>query len=191
VEKLNAISRLEIRNNSGTTGGLDYNSGTAAAPVWTDMSLQAKWAIQEAYSPGNKNNYEVTGDPLLSQYRADLYRVGITGDYIWYARENYAIDNAGSVQTVGSFTNSDQDPFSLLKGMAGESVIYVKKANSGTGLTTNAAAYAAIDNSATGDYFKNAGGHYTSGTNIDLVIIPDLAVAAIQKMLPALTSLNE
>ena len=51
--------------------------------------------------------------------------------------------------------------------------------------TTNDEAYATI---ATADYFVDTNGY---GTNIDVVIIPDLALAAVQKMLPALTKLND
>lgn len=185
VAQFNAVTRLNIKD-TGAGGVLAYNTGSAASPVWTPMS-NAKWAIQAPRSDGY-NHYEVTGDPVLSQYRADLYRVGNTGDYIWYARENYAIDNSGAIQKAGDFTRSNLDPFTILKNTAGETIIYVKGSNSGNPalLTNNAQAKADIKDA---DYFT--GTRYASGTNIDLVIIPDLAVAAVQRMLPALTKLNE
>lgn len=200
VAQFNALSRLEITDaklyNFANTQGDLVIPGLSPTPL-----ANAKWAIQVPREtagglPGGYNHYELTGDPVLSQYRADLYNIGNTksssgADYIWYARENYAINNSGAVRQADDFTRSDQDAFSLLKDMAGESMIYVKKAAAGQGLLTAGAAYSDIDNSATGDYFKNSGGNYTAGTNIDLVIIPDLALAAVQKMLPALTSLNE
>ncbi|HBB67134.1 MAG TPA: hypothetical protein DCZ93_07520 [Elusimicrobia bacterium] len=189
VAQLNAISRLNIRSIGGISaseGKMDYtlDGGATWSPFNTGLT-DARWAIHVAQTPGKTNSYEITGDPALWQYRADLYNVGNDGvNYIWYARENYAIDNSGSIQQVDDFVSSNLDPFTILKNVAGESIMYVKKAvGVGVGAmpATNAAAYASIDNT---DY-------YAGVSNIDLVIIPDLALAAVQKMLPAITELNK
>jgi hypothetical protein len=41
------------------------------------------------------------------------------------------------------------------------------------------------------DRFSYNGGAAGVGTNIDLVFIPDLMVAAVQRLLPALTNLSD
>ena len=41
------------------------------------------------------------------------------------------------------------------------------------------------------DQFAYNGGAGGNGTNIDLVFIPDLMVAALQRMLPAISNLSE
>jgi len=189
VAQLNAISRLNIASIGGISssqGKMNYtlDGGATWLPFNTGLT-DARWAIHVAQTPGKTNSYEITGDPALWQYRADLYNVGNDGaNYVWYARENYAIDNSGAVQEVDDFVSSNLDPFTILKNTAGESIMYVKKAvGVGVGAmpATNAAAYASIDNT---DYYDGV-------SNIDLVIIPDLALAAVQKMLPAITELNK
>jgi len=190
VAQLNAISRLNIASIGGISssqGKMNYtlDGGATWLPFNTGLT-DARWAIHVAQTPGKTNSYEITGDPALWQYRADLYNVGNDGaNYVWYARENYAIDNSGAVQEVDDFVSSNLDPFTILKNTAGESIMYVKKASLGAGLpVNNAAAYASINNTSSGDY-------YAGVSNIDLVIIPDLALAAVQKMLPAITELNK
>ena len=213
VAMLNAISRLDIKDPTGAVGSdgtMQYT--TDAGATWTSFNTvgpltDVRWALQVPQDRNNiyTNHYEVTGDPALWQYRADLYNIGgrgHLGDYVWYAKENYAINNSGAIQQVEDFTSSNLDPFTILKNVAGESVMYIKQASFGTvptgisgGIvpsfaspsfpTTNDEAYATI---ATADYFTDTNGY---GTNIDVVIIPDLALAAVQKMLPALTKLND
>ncbi|MEI7481556.1 MAG: FecR family protein [Elusimicrobiota bacterium] len=190
VMMLNAISRLDIKDTAGAVGSdgtMQYTTDDGA--TWTNFNTaglplnDVRWALQVPQANGKTNHYEVTGDPALWQYRADLYTIGgQPGAYIWYAKENYAINNSGAIQQVEDFTSSNLDPFTILKNVAGESLMYIKTASLGSGLpATNAAAYTSID---PGDY-------YAGNSNIDLVIIPDLALAAVQKMLPALTKLND
>jgi len=85
------------------------------------------------------------------------------GDTLWLLFENYAIDNGGSVLNINKILSENIiDPFSYLRTVAGEAIVTVKKGNYNTS--------------------TNAGGTilFANG-NIDLVIIPDLAVDLAQK----------
>jgi hypothetical protein len=187
IDALNKISSdrkvTDDGNNAGTlkyTGtSTEVNGLNGTKVVWavqTDASYEAKPAD--------------TGDSTsLWQYQADKYNVGNNGTaYLWFAKENYGIGNGGGIKTVGDFANSSTDIFSLLKDSALESVMYIKKANgTATSFASDTLAYADIDNSSTGDFFAYKG----AGTNIDVVFIPDLMVAAVEQMLPAISNLKD
>lgn len=201
-DMFNAISRLKIRDadpllrngtNSTSAGNLEYlnpktglyiamdNAGTSATNVDWGMRLT------ETVNSGKGYKYDVSGaNAPLMQFQADPYAIGnVQGQGVmWYAREDYVIGNGGGIKSADSITNSSQDPFTLLKGLAVQSIVYVKQsnANSAAALTNSAAAYSDI----------KATDHMTALTNrnIDVVFIPDLMIAAVQRMLPAITNLG-
>jgi hypothetical protein len=186
---INTIAAGDIVD-SGAGGGLKDGAGNS-------MGADLKWAIKYSPLAGETGYYEQVGDPSLYQYSADAYVVGGVAsptavNMIWLARENYVINNSGGIKTVDDFTSSGLDPFSVLKETAGQTIMYVKKAtNDPSNWTSNAAAYAGINNTSSGDKYVTAGAPYQFGTNIDLVIVPDLALAAVQRMLPALSAMNK
>jgi hypothetical protein len=155
--------------------------GTTGNVVWAIKTDNAS-----SYSEPNGNRPD--NAPLV-QYQADMYLVGnkstpIVSDYLWFAKENYVISNGGAIRTPNDFTNSSSDPFTLLKDNALESVMYIKGSNAvASAVNTNSDAKSAISDN---DYFSGVGGN----TNIDIVFIPDLIVAAVQRMLPAITNLK-
>ncbi|MGD9642173.1 MAG: FecR domain-containing protein [Elusimicrobiales bacterium] len=184
VDGLNKISRLQIADAG--SGALNYTDANGTPTTAVNAAGNVVWAIKTAAAV----SYEAkeTGDNVgLWQYQADMFDVGNAGtDFLWLAKENYVIDNGGGVRNVNDFTNSSTDPFSLLKDSAVQSIMYVKQSNSTTpgAITSSALAKAAVSDT---DYFNYAG----TGTNIDVVFIPDLMVAAVQRMLPAITNLGE
>jgi len=148
-----------------------------------------------------KTNYEKKGDPNMSNYSAQAFLVGNTktNDLFWVTNESYVINNEGSLQKADDLVSSSLDPFSIFKNVAGESITSIKRSVSSDDLesdallgvplwTTNAAVKADICND---DYFKYNSAMPGRGTNIDVVFIPDLLMAAVQKMLPALTKLSD
>lgn len=203
-DMLNAISRLQIRDTD-ITGGAAFanddtsfqykNSAGTYVPFKGVATTDVKWAMAVDAGPSYGWSYEhkLEGDNVpLFQFQADAYAIGndMTGTaanqgLLWYARENYVIGNGGNIRRVDDITGSTQDPFTVLKGLAAQSIVYVKKSasNNTASLSSNLAAYGDIDNTASGDYF--------GGRNIDVVLIPDLFVAGIQRMLPAFTNLSE
>jgi hypothetical protein len=182
VEGLNRISRQEVTDSG--SGLLAYKAGGAVGGTGGDVV----WARRIEAGAGNTvTSYEKKGDPNMSNYSAQLYYVGdaIGNGAIWLANESYVINNNGSLQKGDDLVNSSLDPFSLMKNMAGESIMSVKKSKGVVGLTS-ANVFSDID---TVDRFAY-GNRGTNGTNIDIVVIPDLLMAAVQRMLPALTKLD-
>lgn len=206
AEKLNYLSRLNVAADTfNLDGTLTYTKGGSAfnydVPATANGVL---WARKYDVAPGGADagqlpvnfrpSYELSGDPSLWEYSAEAYLVGgkTANGAFWYAQESYIIGNGGGIKTAEDFTNSNSDPFTILKESAGENIMYIKQTAAGlpgtpSEWTSNDAAYAGIG---TADKFTTAG-RYTSGTNIDIVFIPDLAVAAIQRMLPAITNLKD
>ena len=200
-DMLNAISRLNIKDTA-IVGGATYSDGATtlqyknSAGTYVGINTvgpatNVKWAMNatETATTGKNYEYSVDGNNApLYQFQADAYAIGndMTGTVanqglLWYAREDYVIGNGGGIKNVEDLTNSSQDPFTMLKGVAAQSIVYIKQSGTAdiANLSTNGAAYSAISNT---DYFGTK--------NIDVVIIPDLFVAGIQRMLPAFTNLS-
>ncbi len=221
VQGLNNIARLNITDSGLGDGTLKYSAVNDVSPIGLGSMVNGAshangdvvWASKISYDSfygqssgptGWTNSYEKKGDPYLFDYTATPYAVGgvnrntnktavdpngYTG-IIWFTQESAVINNAGNIQQVSDFTNSSLDPFSILKNSAGEVSMSVKKngaapANwtSEANIYTNAVSQA--------DRFDYGGLGTGVGTNVDLVIIPDLLVAAVQRLLPALTKLNK
>ena len=201
---LDRISRLQITEKTGAgnegqlkyAGGSDINGAGGSNVLW---AAKLDVAAIDALDGGAANSanglvasYEKKGETALYNYSADAYLVGnnVAEDVLWFAKESYVIDNAGSLQKTDNLVNSSQDPFSIMKNIAGESVLSIKQSVGGwagrTAWTSNAAAYSDISGN---DYFAYNGTGV--GTNVDVVFIPDLLVAAVQRMLPAITKLKD
>jgi len=185
VQGLNNIARLNITDTGG--GTLKYSAVTqAASPIGNNNPINGTysnvvWAAKFNNS-GAANSYEKKGDPYLFDYQATPYAIGNSAsNIIWFTQESSVINNAGAVQQISDFTSSSLDPFSILKNSAGEVVMSIKSNNITSVANSNEWTHQ-------NDYFAYNGG---SGTNVDLVIIPDLLVAAVQRLLPALTKLNK
>ncbi|MEA3307247.1 MAG: FecR family protein [Elusimicrobiota bacterium] len=170
-----ANSGFNIIDNGLGDGTLKYTDASGAV-------TGAKWAIKQTpgvywESPENDINFK--------NFEADKYQVGgvdssgstlvesASNPYFWYARETYVINNGGGIAKTGDLTDSGTDPFSILKEHAFETVMYIKQDSDGV---------------ASADYFNVANTNYG---NIDIVVIPDLGVAAIQRMLPILNALSD
>ncbi|HAF94847.1 MAG: hypothetical protein A2X34_07990 [Elusimicrobia bacterium GWC2_51_8] len=174
MEGLNRISRLAVTKNGGT-GGLKYVIDNK--PVGGDAG-DVRWAQSVENTPSYSYDAEDVNSDQLWNYSANLYAIGGgAGEKIWFTTENYVINNSGSIQTKDSITNSGSDPFTLLKNVAGEAIFSVKSWQAG------ALPYDQINNDAGGDRFGTK--------NIDIVFIPDLLVAAVQRMLPAITDIGK
>ncbi len=204
-DMLNAISRLNIKDTA-IVGGASYSDGATTLQYKNSAgnyvgintvgpATNVKWAmnVTETATVGKNYEYSVAGNNApLYQFQADAYAIGndMTGTVanqglLWYAREDYVIGNSGAIKNVDDLTSSSQDPFTMLKGVAAQSIVYIKKSasNDAAALNTNANAYSDIDPGTNGDFF--------GARNIDVVIIPDLFVAGIQRMMPAFTNLSE
>ena len=210
VDGLDRISRIQVKDNGLTDGKLKYTAdnsnvnGGLSNVVWAMRLDQEAMDAMDNLGANSANgiftSYEKKGDPNISNYSANAFlvgncagQVGCTGtnDVFWFANESYVINNEGSLQKGDDLVNSSLDPFSIFKNVAGESIMSIKSSVSGwaerTGWTSNAAVKNDISNT---DYFAY-GNRGANGTNIDVVFIPDLLMAAVQRMLPAITKLKD
>ena len=88
-------------------------------------------------------------------------------DILWLQTEGYIINNSGNILTPSYFTSSsNKDPFTILKEVAVESIIFVRKDNNGTPGES---------------FFKR---------NIDLVVTPDIVIAMVKQIAPSLNNLK-
>jgi len=197
-DMFNAISRLKIKDPTivagadTSAGNLEYLNPETGLFVAMDgvggSATNVDWGMRltETASAGKGYTFEPAGtNAPLMQFQADPYALGnnTANGVMWYARENYVIGNGGGIKRADDITNSSQDPFTLLKGLAVQSIVYVKQSqnDSAAALTNNAAAYSDV----------LAADHLGGGRNIDVVFIPDLMIAAVQRMLPAITNLGD
>lgn len=91
--------------------------------------------------------------------------------YISMWAENYGINNSGGLLSKSSFASADSNPFSLMKEIAFQNVMFVKVVD--------------YNKVAAGKTVMDAGmikGDFFGGRNIDLVYTPDLIVAGATKL---------
>ena len=195
LQGLNNISNLRIVDDGSSSGALKYTNDdrtAASGPLVNGAGgSSVLWAIKTDHASSYDEPQNRPDNAPLAQYQADMYDVGnVHSSYLWFAKENYVIGNGGEIKTASDFTSSTLDPFSLLRSNALESVMYVKKSvsDSEASITSSALAKADISDA---DYFDYGGLGAGKGANIDVVFIPDLMVAAVQRMLPALTELSK
>ncbi|KAF0126120.1 MAG: Sigma factor regulatory protein FecR/PupR family [Elusimicrobia bacterium] len=176
IAGLNKISKLEITDAG--SGALNY-TGTGLAG---SVGASVVWAQRETAGgnlvAGYDRDANDVGSDQLWRFSADPYLIGGSGGAkIWLARESYVIGNSGNIRNTADFTSSGSDPFAILKENAAQVLMYIKQNIGATTPNT-------VDR--VNDYAFGVG----NTRNIDLVFIPDLAVAAIQRMLPAITELG-
>jgi hypothetical protein len=94
-----------------------------------------------------------------------------TTNIVWMKNESYGIDNNGNILDFNYFLNAQgKSPFTVLKEIAAETIITVKK-DSRTGA----------------DYFGNNG---LAPSNLDLVWTPDLIITIAQKLSTQLSNIS-
>jgi hypothetical protein len=182
IAGLGKITNLDFKDAGAGNGTLKYGDNTAVNVAGSDVV----WAVLNDTSHSYSEPVNRPDNAPLVQYQADMYNVGNTATHIWFAKENYVISNGGGIRTPGDFTNSSSDPFSLLKDNALETVMYIKNSNGAAPSSITSSALAKPDISSVDRFAYNG-----TGTNIDIVFIPDLMVAAVQRMLPAITNLKD
>jgi len=193
-----SISGFRIEDNNDANGSIrEKNGAKIGGAVWgikispNGLSyLQSQNILKNSDTSWEK---DTTGDDRLYNFQADAYWIGGVNqdgtlntsqdppDVFWLTRENYGITNCGKLADVSDFTDTGKDPFSLMKEHAVESIVHVKNDASGSDTRTSIC---------TSDYSPDGVSHNGENNNIDLVLIPDLPVAAVQRMLPAVDKLS-
>jgi len=139
--------------------GIDPDADPPTGEMWVAVTVPFDLASNEFHYT------TVEGDKVYTDFD-----IGLNMEF-------YAINNDGNVLDITKLMNGDLgDPFSVMKVIGGECIISAndKIANS---------AGALINANLTGDVAK------FKGDNIDIVMTPDLALAAIQQSLSALPSM--
>ena len=159
----------------------DFYVGTVTSLADIRDTTKLLRAVEVTGAQGG-NDYTATGeaDGTLYAFHATPYMVG--SDYFWLTTESYVIDNGGKVQNVDNFAKSGKDPFALLKETAGEFIFALKAT------PLNAAPSNTLGPLFGGDFVRD--GINATGKNIDLVIVPDLAVTIVQKLASSLSEAN-
>lgn len=193
---------LNVQDNGLDVGALEYTDGSGV------VGGDVVWAIKmPAPVVNDGTNYweNIDSSASLYHFESDAYKVGgvnssgvsipigASNPIFWYARESYVINNGGGIAKTEDFTDSGKDPFSILKEHAFETVVYIKK--NALSATEN------VDDLTVEDWTKSNIEDYISdydffvhngkNNNIDIVVIPDLGVAAVQRMLPILSKLSD
>jgi hypothetical protein len=183
------------------TGLTDFgNITTSGDPSSITSSMRKMYRDYSAENytlNGNGLNGNGTATGLLFSQTAQAYCSSVNasgactgGPYMWLASESYVIDNSGHTKNVSDFTNSGDDPFTILKNSAGEIIVYAKAPTSGAAGTAGANTIAATNN-ALGTSPNISSTDFLAGcTNIDLVIIPDLAISIFQNMATSLSHIK-
>jgi hypothetical protein len=126
--------------------------------------------IAEGRTPFNTDGKDADGsdtdDLWVSAISPDIKIVkdGATKFVILYT-EGYGIDNSGNILNLNRFTSSADNPFMVLKQVAGEQIIFCRNADTGASF-------------------------FTRG-NLDLVYTPDIAIAIAEKLATQVSELNK
>jgi len=186
----------------GTVGQADYNllargsvvsvSNTGSVQNLTGTSISGLAWAQKPDAEGGWNTINSGSqdtrqyinwnapDGAMYGYQATPYCVGgncgNAANKIWMANDYYVINNDGNIRNVKSYTNDISNIPSLVANTAGQTQMYIKKDSAGT-----------VDNSAAGDLTNTFSGISVNSArrNIDIVVIPDIGLQAVEKMLPA------
>ncbi|MCG2725497.1 MAG: FecR family protein [Elusimicrobia bacterium] len=205
---------LKITNITANSIGMNVEDGGLSNGVlkYTDGSNPAisgiNWSIKmPAPVVNDGTNYweNIDSSASLYHFESDAYKVGgvnssgisipigESNPIFWYARESYVINNGGGIAKTEDFTDSGKDPFSILKEHAFEAVVYIKKNALSAAGNVNNLTFEDWTKSNIEDYISDYDffTHNGENNNIDIVVIPDLGVAAVQRMLPILSKLSD
>ena len=168
----------------GTIGAADYNSlakGNLTSNGDGSTSIgNLVWASKSNTADSLKDQ----GASALYSYDATQYCIGgncaLAANTIWLGSESYVINNSGAVQDTSSITSSSNIS-NLFHNLAMETVYYVKQ-NNASGSGWNAVSSSDVNTWGASTLNNNR--------NIDLVVLPDIGLAAIQSLLPVINDLK-
>ncbi|MBN1622219.1 MAG: FecR domain-containing protein [Endomicrobiales bacterium] len=88
--------------------------------------------------------------------------------YVSLWTEGYTINNSGNILNLDDFANSNENPFTLMKKVAGEQIVFCRYTQG-----------------------ANAGEDFFTRGNLDLVATPDIVIAVAQKLAGQIGKLTE
>jgi hypothetical protein len=147
---------------------------TGPAPAGLKMYKEDSGTGTNISSPKNS-----TGGQLYNWTEKEYSPKGDGRGAVWLCTENYVINNSGAIRNISDYTGGGANISDLLNNSAAESIVYVK----GDKLSGNNH----VPDDAV-DVLKNNGA--PEGTNIDLVIIPDLFYAVVKTLATSADTFN-
>lgn len=149
------------------------------------------------YQDNNVQNYSVNGQAngtLISQnaipYCTTAGCDGPDNEFMWLGTEEAVINNSGQVQNSSLFTGSNVDLFSLVTQIAGEVEIFAKDPGTTGGPGSPSTAPTNDGGTSPNISATDFVGDLSYGDNIDLVIIPDLAVQILENVATSLSNFS-
>jgi hypothetical protein len=162
------VGRLNIKDGSCTStadcvaGMTDFSNARRRFDEFTQQGHSIEQTI-----PGSLAEYTAT-----PYFQTQTVGIGTVGPTVWLVQNNFGIDNNGQIRSLGDFTNSSASPFATLAKTGMETIMQLKSQ-----VVINTAGPNLL---AGGDY--NDFGHTSTATSIDLVVIPDLPMAALTQI---------
>lgn len=130
------------------------------------------WKVDQAYNGtgeidrnGSANN-DLWAWTVSPDVKVD--KNGVT-KYLRLYTEAYVINNNGNIVNLADITNSSENPFSFFKTLAAEDIIFARE----------------ITNQSTGSTIR-----FFTGSNIDLVITPDIVISVAEKLVSQTNNLQ-
>ncbi|MCS7151358.1 MAG: FecR family protein [Endomicrobia bacterium] len=152
-------------------GKIQISNGNETYEVDTDYDEEVKGKLPEGKSK-DEDDGKLWGwaeGPL--PVKKDINGDGIVNnkDILWLQSEVYLINNNGEILSPSYFiSGGSKDPFTMLKEIAFESIVFVRKPDG---------------------QFSGPGANFFN-KNIDLVITPDIIVALVKQIAPSLGNLD-
>ncbi|MCX5781355.1 MAG: FecR family protein [Elusimicrobia bacterium] len=163
VKFTNVVDTIEMKGQWQNKGYVTQEGKTLEEDGLVFTHYVNNWQVDDSYKAEDqdavrKNNTKQDGHDAGYLWEWNISRDQKIIDpnnssnfkYINFYEESYCINNSGNIMSLNSFANSSENPFTLLKQIAGEQIVFCRERNGN-------------------DFLKKG--------NIDLVYIPDVIVA--------------
>jgi hypothetical protein len=156
----NQEDSIEMHGVWTEAGGKDEKGNILNDDEMVFNSYINGYLVDPTYDPGggisrDKDNSDDLWTWDVSPEMRLLNKDGSVHDYVKLRTESYAINNSGTILNLKNFTSTSENPFTLLKEVAAEQIIFCGK--------------------------RDGTSFFTRG-NLDLVFTPDLAIAIAEKL---------
>ncbi len=190
---INCVTTQDCLSAIGNAVGTHPDPNNGNTPIANYMPVYNQGTGTVGFSTNDpRNNVHSDQDPVLHSFDATPFNTAANGSgtKLWLTQDMAVINNDGSVKSISDFTASGLDPLTVLKNTGGEIDMMVKGFVPGGTCPASGCTFANVG----GDF--NPGGSFgaltpTTGSvarNIDLVIVPDLAIAVAETFLTSLSS---
>ncbi|MCB4791876.1 MAG: FecR family protein [Elusimicrobia bacterium] len=171
AEKTGDVTSEDRLVFTGTINGwtIDPNY-TDTDPKYANVADQYK----RTESADGSDSGDLWGWGVSPQFR--IYK-GSQEKFVRLGTEGYGINNDGTILNLNNFTNTSDNPFNVLKTIAGEQITFCRE------ITDSSNYYGFADTAHNPDLFAKG--------NLDLIFTPDLIIAVAQKLANQISNLQK